>query len=264
MSNAVLFNNITAGDFLAAYKMHLASPAKGYLPDAIRLKEFRISGNVTGRAAEHRLDIFFLNQYDMLADATNSFIIFRTGSNGIVELERFVKRFRIDLKSQGFEGLFRIDPRYGLISGSSRDAIDQSARTKPNCFTTLYLTDDPAHSEVSLLEYADKNYHEKYKNIFKTHNACLPKKKGIFNFDFSNLKKMERRGEESSVFSYKHIFSFINALQTRYSMSSISLAFIFTEMTDDDFNLALLDQASGTFYPSGQCRFFNSTDELMG
>ncbi len=263
MPNAVLFDNIPVDDFLTAYQMHQATPGQGYLPADSQLKEFRISGTVKSRVTEHRIDIFFLNQYDMLSDSTNYFLVFRTDSNGVSDLEKFVKRFRIDLKSQGFEGLFRIDPRYGLIVGSSRNSIDLEARTKPNCFVTLYLTGDAAHPEVSLMEYTDKDNREKYKEVFKAHNGCFPKKKGIFGFDLTSLKKRERKGEVSSLFNYKHLFSFTNALRTRYSMVDISVAFIFSDLNDDDYKLVLLDQTLGTFYPTGQCRFFNSTDELL-
>ncbi len=148
--------------------------------------------------------------------------------------------------------------------GTKRDSIDKLLKKENEfCFITLYLTEDPANNDVSLIEYVDKDQKSRYKEIFKKHNDTSPKKKSFLGFDLSSLKKKERAGEKRSPFDYETLKGFVKSFRERYSLEDLKLSFIFKDMTEEEYNLCLLDESRGTFYPSGDCKFFNTTEELL-
>ncbi len=88
MADSILYSDIKADSFLTALKMHGKQPSKGYLPDESLLKDFKISGIYETRADTYTVDIYFINEYDLLSDESTHFLVFRSNSNISGELEK--------------------------------------------------------------------------------------------------------------------------------------------------------------------------------
>jgi hypothetical protein len=263
MPNLILYRDIPVDDFLAAYRAHKERPDAVYLPSDAQLRDFALSGVCKVKDQQWPITLFFFNQYDMVQDQTTAFLIVHADHQAASNLEILAKRLRIDLRGQGFPALYRIDPRYGLVYGTMRDAVDPAVRMDRNkCYVTLVLTDDASHPEVSLLDYVDRDYQKRYRQIFEQWNQTPPKKRGFMGFDLSKLRG-GLKGESPSPFRYEHIRYFIQALKDRYGFMDLKLSIIYREVTENDLRRTVLDSSAGLFYAVGECRFFNTTEELV-
>jgi hypothetical protein len=268
MANYILYRDIAADDFLAALKLHREKGAQAHMPGDAHLRDAMFAGVCESRSAgeteTHFLAIYLMNQYDMVRDETTAFAVLSTDRAGQKFLENTAKRLRIDLRGQGFDTLYRVDPRYGVVVGTARDAVDVAVRSDRNrCYITLVLTKDPAHPEASLLEYVDRDHQERYRNVFQEVNQTAPKKRGVMGFDLSKLRSGGLKGETESPFRHEHVRYFAGALRERYGMRDMKISLIYRDMTDDDLKRCVLDPAAGLFVPVGECRFFASTEELL-
>ncbi|UCF81344.1 MAG: hypothetical protein JSV08_02730 [Acidobacteriota bacterium] len=264
MPNCILYRDVPAEDFLTAYRLHEEKSSVAYLPSDAQLRDVAFSGRQEAGGVAHELAIYLFNQYDMVRDETMAFVVIRTDRSSGKLLENTAKRFRIDLRGQKLESLYRIEPRYGLVVGLARDSVDSSVRLdRDHCYITLVLTQDPSHPEVSLLEYVDSDNRARYREIFQAANQCAPRKRGLMGFDLSKLRSGGLKGEGESPFRHEHVRYFANALRERYGLRELRISLIYKDVTEDDLKRAILDPSFGLFYPTAECRFFHSTEELL-
>lgn len=273
MPNFILYKDIAADDFLAAWRLHREKGAQAYLPGDVHLRDFKLEGRVESRspdesmggsAAERSLALYFLSQYDMVSDETTAFVILSSDRTAHTYLENTAKRLRIDLRGQGFGTFVRVDPRYGVVVGTARDVVDAGVHTDRNrAYVTLVLTKDAAHPEVSLLEYVDRDHQTRYKEIFEKINQTPPKKRSMMGFDLSKLRAGGLKGEADSPFRHEHIRYFAGALQERYGIRGLKVSLIYKNVTEEDLKKCIIEPAAGLFVPVGECRFFTSTEELL-
>jgi hypothetical protein len=264
MPNCILYRDVPAEDFLTAYRLHEEKSSVAYLPSDAQLRDIAFSGRREAGGVTHELAIYLFNQYDMVRDETMAFVVLQTDRSGGSFLETTAKRLRIDLRGQKLESLYRIEPRYGLVVGLARDSVDPNVRLDRNrCYITLVLTQDPSHPEVSLLEYVDSDHRARYRKIFQATNQCAPRKRGLMGFDLSKLRSGGLKGEGESPFRHEHIRYFTDALRERYGLRELRVSLIYKDVTEDDLKRAILDPSFGLFYPTAECRFFHSTEELL-
>lgn len=271
----IIYRDLAIEDFLTALEMHRKKGTQAYLPGDACLRDIKIEGRYEPRQGSADASgammltpipvaLYFLNQYDMIRDETTAFVVVGADRSGARFVESTAKRLRTDLRAQSFETLFRVDPRYGLVVGAQREAVDTSVRADRNrCYVTLVLTDDASHPEASLLDYVDRDHQRRYKEIFEAVNQTPPKKRGVMGFDLSKLRGGGLKGEAASPFRHEHIRYFAGALHDRYGVKDIKVSLIYKDVTDDDLRRSILDPKAGFYVPVGECRFFSSTEELL-
>jgi len=72
--------------------------------------------------------------------------------------------------------LFRIDPRYGLVTGSAVEPVDPTIKwDKPGIYTALYLTSDPTSPSIAVMEYVSEENLKRFIEIFEKYNGISPK-----------------------------------------------------------------------------------------
>ena len=167
----VKYENISFEDFLSAYNLYSKQNIKNSLLDIAKLKEFLFTCNkvkeVENKIITYPMKIFYITDYDYFRNIHSNYFLFQAPSIIQEELEKLAKRTKIELKLKNIDTLFRIDPKYGLVIGTAKEAIDPTvAQNKNYCFITLYITNDTNHPEIAITEYVDKNLKKKiYRNI---------------------------------------------------------------------------------------------------
>lgn len=262
------YENILFEDFLYAYNLYSKQNIKKSLLDIDKLKEFLFTctkvKEVEGKIITYPMKIFYITDYDYFRNIHSNYFLFQTSSIIQEELEKLAKRIKIELKLKNIDTLFRIDPKYGLVIGTAKEAIDPTVtQDKDCCFITLYITTDTNHAEIALTEYVDKSLKKKYIEIFEKHNHCSPGTFKILGFDLSKFKHMFTKTKPHILFFYEDIVELGNSLLNKHKLKNLNVSLIYENVSEKETNECLLDKNKLVYFPSGFCKFFISVDELL-
>jgi hypothetical protein len=268
VSTFIKYEDIPFQEFLNAYQIYAKKIQKGFLIDINKMREFLFKGYKTRTLGAQTqvvpIKIFYIIDFDIMRSSYNHFFLFQSLSESQDELEKLAKRFKIELKLKNIDSLFRIDPKYGLIVGTSHEAIDPAIGSdKLYCFITLYLTSDHHHPEIALSDYLDKESKRKYVEIFEKHNHCPPGISKILGFDLSKIRTALKKTSPATVLNYDDIVIFGNSLIQKHKIESLTLSLIFEDITDEEATLCMLDKKKSAYFPAGLCKFFINIDELF-
>ena len=268
MSIFIKYDDIPFQDFLSAYHIYLKKSQKDFLIDIDKLRECLFKGNKTkildSKPVIRLIKIFYIIDFDIIRSTYNHYFIFQSSADFQEELERVAKRIKIELKLKNIDSLFRIDPKYGLVIGTAKEAIDSSVPPdKLFCFITLYLTGDQHHPEIALLEYIEKTYKKKYMEIFEKHNHCSPGSFKFLGIDLSKIKQAFKKSSPFVLLRYEGIIELGNSLIHKHKLEDLSISLIFEEVTENEITRCLLDKNKSAYYSGELCKFFINAEELL-
>ena len=130
-ANVLRYDSVPTDDFLQALTQHEQNADRGALPRPAALRAVRIAGHAQSATDPHLFELYSIAEYNPLAAQVEAFVVLRAPSAQARELERLALKIREELAARSFKTLFRIDPRYGLISGSAMASVDPAARSSP-------------------------------------------------------------------------------------------------------------------------------------
>lgn len=268
MSTFIKYQDIPYEDFLSALSLLNKKDIPHALISIDKLREVLFKGDkrkiVGGSSEVFPIKIFYIIDYDIIRNTHNYYFLFQSSSKIQEELERIAKRIKIELKLKNIDSLFRIDPKYGLVVGTSKDAIDPFVGLdKSYCFITLYLTNDHNHPEIALLEYVEKAFQKKYIEVFEKHNHCSPGTFKLLGIDFSKIKKAFVRSNPHIILNYEDLKELCLSFAEKQKIENLTLSFIYEEVSEEEANECILDKTKASFYPAGLCKFFINTEELL-
>jgi len=266
-ANVLRYDTVPMDDFLQALTLHEQNADRGALPRPAALRAVRISGMAQTEKEPYPFELYSIAEYNPLAAQVEAFVVLRAPSGNARELQKLAPKVRQELASRGFKTLYRIDPRYGLLSGSAMASVDPAARSKPWCFITLYLTDDPGHPALALLDYVDKANRPAFETAFKKANGMAAKGAPVFNFSFSKFlggkKEPANPVPPVSPLRYAHLRTLLMALGNSFFVRQLTISLIFSGVTDREVENCFLDKHHSVHQASGQAQFFASLDELL-
>ena len=268
MSTFIKYDYLPFQDFRIAYLSYVKRNQKGFFIDIVELREFLYQGYKTkslqAQNVTFPLKIFYLTDFDIIRSSYNHYFLFQSPSPFQEELEKLAKRIKIELKLKNIDSLFRIDPKYGLIVGTSKDSIEtHSGKDKPFCFITLYLTGDYHHPEIALYDYIEKEHKKRYIEIFEQHNHCTPGSLKFLGIDFSKMRTAFTKSSPAVILTYDNIMELGNSLVQKHKLESLTLSLIYEDVSEVEATLCLLDKKKSAFFMSGMCKFFINVEELF-
>ncbi|HJZ13199.1 MAG TPA: hypothetical protein VJ521_13675 [Acidobacteriota bacterium] len=269
MSYQLRYDDIPWEEFSSVLKAHIDHPAKKLLISEFKLRDFMLICK-RNRLGHFQLDsdtkknrevvFYFLREPDPAHDTIHQYLIITTDTDGAEELAKIGQRIRLDLRAKGIETLFRIDPRYGLIVGSSLRPVSRyTVKDRPQCFLTLVWSSDPSHLLVSLQDYLDREDRPRYHKIFEQYNHVPPGKASVLKRLFSP----QAAQRASTGWNYHFLSEFVAILDSRYYIFPWAISMIFENIHDDEFEATVLDRKRSSSHPGGINRFFISTEELL-
>lgn len=261
----VRYESVPLEDFLACLRHYENDVRQGYLPRPEHLKEAMIQASWKPRtnAAAYRLTLYLLHEKEALSDRVETFVVLHTESAAAGHLRDLCLRLRGFLESRGTGGLFRIDPRYGLVYGSALEPVDSTIKwDRPGVYAALYLTRDAGSPSLALLDYVPLAMQERYKALFFKYNRLQPPKSGFLASALKKLRQGQSAGEGAGRKPGYALLKELAAFLNREKVSDASLSLILKDLAPADTQSALLDGRYATFYPSGHDRFLNSLGEL--
>ena len=269
MSIQLRYDDVPWPDFSATLKEHLLHPAKRLLITDFKLRDFRIAAQ-RNRAGNLQLDedpkrnrevlFFFLREPDLVEQAVHQYLVISTDSDGADDLLRIAQRFRLDLRGKAMDTLFRVDPRYGIVVGSSLEPVNRfGVKERPCCFVTLVFSKNPAHPLVALEDYVDREDRGRFQQIFEKYNHQPPGKPPLMKRIFgSGTVTLSPTG-----WNYRILSELALILSTRYYLFPQRISLIFENVHDSELEACVLDRSRSVFQTSGTARFFSSTEELL-
>lgn len=264
---AVRYDKLSIEDFLTALTSHERDGRKGFLPDQDSVSQMMFEGKIasTGSGSPVTLDCYRLEETDPLSETVETFFIFHCGGDESETLRDVSLSFKAYLDKHGVGCFFRIDPRYGLVSGSAIEPVDPEVRwNKPGAYTTLYLTNDAASPALALLEYVPVARKDRYSELFKKYNGVPPAKRGILSATWKRLTSSEaeqnsRKRGRPAYMDVKMIAGFFK----KSGFTDVTISIIYEGRGLSDSPSLLIDSGLATYLSSGNARFFTSLGDLM-
>ncbi len=258
------FDQVPLEDFLACLMQYEADVRSGFLPANRALKEALLrAGWKPGFFGEEiPVSIYLLQEIDALSQKVEMFLLVHAPSRSAADLRELALRLRRYLKNRQVPSLFRIDPRYGLITGSALEPVDPTVRwDRPGSYIALYLTDDPASPSLAVMEYVPADQRKRFQDLFHRYNAVAPATPSLFKATFKRIMKGGTEVEPPRKLNYK-LLKGLSTFLSQEGVSSPTISLIFKDLSAEDGKRVLLDPRFGSFYPNGQDRFVASLGEL--
>lgn len=266
MAESILrYDAIPVDDFLQVLTLHEQSASRGALPPPQCLRAVKVAGTINA-ATPWALELYSCAEHNPLTGETESFVVLRAPSGQAKDLERFAGMLKRELISKGLKTLFRIDPRYGLLTGSAQFAADTSVRTEAWAFAALYLTDDPGHPALALLDYVSKDHRKRYEMLWKKYNGLDPRGAPVFSFSLGKLlgkKKEEAPAPPVSPIRYPRLRTLIVAMNNMFGAKGLTVSILFGGVGEADAGRCMLDKTRSARQASGPTNFFDSLEELL-
>ncbi len=263
-SNVLRYDAIPSDDFLQALTLHEQNAARGALPPPGALRAVKMAGEVGDSAWP--IELYSCAEHNPLTGETESFVVLRGPAPQARELERFAVALKRELIAKGLKALFRIDPRYGLLMGSNLLATDPAVRAGNWAFVTLYLTEDPGHAALALLDYVAKDHRKRYEALWQKYNGAAPRGAPAFAFSFGKLlgkKPPAAPAAPVSPIRYPRLRTLLVAMNNLFYARKLAVSIIFAGITKPDQEKCLLDSGRSAYLASGTPGFFASLDELL-
>jgi hypothetical protein len=259
-------DNLPLEDFFTILAQYDRDVRTGFLPKPSFLKEVKLEclwqGDDLGSPAH--IALYCLEETDPISDVTETFIITATRSEASRAVMPFSKRLRDSLLAIKEPGLFRIDPKYGMVHGSCIEPVDPSIRwDKPGIYTALYLTTDPASPSLAVMEYVPPENLKRFTQVFEKYNGVPPKKPSILTNAWNRLtrKAPSETENKSKKINYKLIKVLSQFLQREHAMSA-TVSLIYKNIEPQDVPKLMVDQNFVVAAKSGSDRFFGTLSEL--
>jgi len=263
---ALRYDNLPVDDFLTALANHERNEKRNLLPMEEYVSQVMFSGQFSpggsGKPAE--LSCYWLEETDPLSEKVETFVLFHTSGEQARLLKDISLSFKAFLSKYGVPGLFRIDPRYGLVCGSALEPIDSEVHwNKPGAYTALYLTKDPASPSLALLEYVHQSRRDRFAEIFRKYNGVAPAKPGLLATTWKRLRGKESgtSGTARGRRAYRDI-KMIAAFLKQNALKDVKFSIIYKGRGLGDMSF-LLDSNFATHVPGGNTRLFSSLGDLM-
>jgi hypothetical protein len=260
---ALRYDRVPLDDFLACLMRHDQDVRPGYLPPAAHLKEVRLETACRVGSEPFALTLYLLQETEALSQTVEVFLLLQGPASQAAALRVLALKLKGFLERRQMPGLFRIDPRYGLVCGSSLEPVDPSVHwDRPGAYVALYLTEDPAAPSLALLEYVPQASRRLYRELFLKYNGVVPAAPGLIRSAWKKLVGEDHaKGQAASHLSYrqvKHLAAFLRELDVEAPCISL----IYKDMGPGAGSTCLLDPGSATACAAGNDRFFASLGEL--
>jgi hypothetical protein len=266
-NNVLRYDGVSMEAYLQALNLHEQNAARGVLPSPATLRAVKVTGDIPGTGEPWPFELYSCAEFNPLSGEIESFVVLRGPMSQVRALEAMSIKLRAELTSKGIKTLFRIDPRYGLIMGAVATAVDPAVRSsQPYGAAVLYLTDDPAHPALALLDYVAKDARKRYEDAFRKYNGLAAKGAPTFNFSLGKLLGKKTAVEPLppvSPIRYARLRTLLIALSNQFLARNLTLSFIFASVTPEDQEKCLLDRNLSVLFASGTPAFFGSPDELL-
>ncbi len=258
------FDHVPLEDFLACLKLHETDVRSGYLPPARALKEARFQAVWEPSAGEPpaSLSLFLLQETDALSQRSEAFLLVHAPSGTASFLRDLALRLRRYLQKRQIPSLFRLDPRYGLVTGSALDPVDPAVKwDRPGAYVALYLTEDTASPSLAVMDYVSTEHRKRFQEQFQRYNQVPPSTPSLLKATFKRLLGGAVEAEVPRKLTYRLLTGLAGFLGEE-GVTSPTLSLIFKDLAASDGKRVLLDPRYGAFYSSGQDRFVASLGEL--
>ncbi len=265
VGTTVRYDSVPLEDFLTCLRQYEGDVRQGYLPRQEHLKEAMIEAEWSPRtnAQPSRLTVYLLHEREALSNSMETFVVLRADSGVASHLRDLCLRLKGLLESRGIPGLFRIDPRYGLIYGSAVEPIDPAIKwDRPGAYAALYLTHDPGSPSLALLDYVPNVMQERYKAIFGKYNRVQPPNPGFLAGALKRFRAGHKKDDSPRPRAGYGLLKELAAFLMKENVTGVTLSLILKDLAPADTQAALLDGRYATFYPSGHDRFLNSLGDL--
>ncbi len=258
-------DNFPLDDFLTILLQYEKDVRTGFLPRQTFLKEAKLESLWQGENLETpvKLSIYLLDELETLSDILETFIIVSTSSEASRAIIPLSKRLRDYLVAQKESVLFRIDPRYGLVTGSAVEPVDPTIKwDKPGIYTALYLTSDPTSPSIAVMEYVSEENLKRFIEIFEKYNGISPKKNTFWTSALNKLTGRSSSKEKTKKINYKLLKTLIHFLQKERGMSA-TVSLIYKNIEPEDVPNLLIDKSYVVTAKSGSDRFFGTLADLI-
>ena len=265
VGTTVRYDSVPLEDFLACLSRYEVDVRQGYLPRQEHLKEAMIEAEWSARTnvRPSRLAVYLLHEREALSDRVETFVVLRAESAVAAQLRDLCLRLKGFLESRGIPGLFRIDPRYGLIYGSALEPVDPGVKwDRPGAYAALYLTRDPGSPSLALLDYVPMVMQERYKAVFAKYNHVQPPRPGFLAGALKRFRGGHARDESPRPRPGYGLLKELAGFLVKEKVTGVTLSLILKDLAPADTQAALIDGRYATFYPSGHDRFLDSLGDL--
>lgn len=266
-NNVLRYDGVTMEAFLQALNIHEQNAARGALPSPSTLRAVKVAGDIPGTGEPWPFELYSCAEFNPLTGEIESFVVLRGPVLQVRALESMAVKLKAELASKGIRTLFRIDPRYGLILGAAATAVDPAVHSSQLYgAAVLYLTDDPGHPALALLDYTAKDARKRYEDAFRKYNGVTAKGAPAFNFSLSKLLGKKAPTEPLPAVSpirYARLRTLLIALTNQFLARNLLLSFLFGSVAPGDQDKCLLDQNRAVLSAVGTPAFFGSPDELL-
>lgn len=258
------FDAVPIEDFLACLDTYEKDVRTGFLPRPAFLREVKFEGEWSPRESGYsgRLNLYFLQETDPLTERTETFLLFHAEGAGAVPLRALALRVRDGLERRRIPALFRIDPRYGLITGSAAEPVDPLLKwDRPGCYIALYLTQDPGTPSLALVDYVPSEQQGRYCELFQKYNRVQPARSGFLQTTWKRLTGHTPETKPARRVNYTFVRQTVGMLASE-PIRCLKVSLIYKDVDPNDARTVILDPKSATYAPSGQDRFFASLGDL--
>lgn len=258
-------DNFPLDDFLTILTQYEKDVRSGFLPKQAFLREAKLEFLWQKEGLETPINVAFylLDELETLSDILETFIIISTSNEGSRAIINLSKRLRDFLVSKKESVLFRIDPRYGLVCGSSVEPVDLSIKwDKPKIYTALYLTDDASSPSLAVMEYVAEENQKRFVHIFEKYNGIPPKKPSFWSSALGKLTGKSSHKEVVKKVNYKTLNHLVSFIQREGGMSA-TISLIYKNIEPEDVPNLLIDKTYILTAKSGSDRFFGTLADLL-
>jgi len=261
-ANSLRYDEIPLSDFLTAVAEHRQDVRRGLLPKVDKLHALKLSGLYgEGEAPSEDITLYLLNEENPLLGETERFLLLHAPASLSSALERHGMALRDYLRERDLPVLFRIDPRWGLITGSATHAVDPMLKwDKPNAYLCLYVTSDPGHPSLALADYVATEHRKAWNAAFEKANGTPPKKSSLLSRAVAALSG-RKGGESAPRLSWAQIQELLAYLPEKMGWQLPTVSVIFYPCDTDEARSFLLPPEKMAVV-TGAGRFFASLGEL--
>ncbi len=264
-ASVLRYDDLPLDDFLVCLMQHEKEPRAGYLPGAASLNEARFTAKLqpppSGPGA---ISFFLLQETDAMSQVSEEIVIIAGLGSASSRLRDEATALRDFLGGAGQPSLLRIDPRYGLVCGSSIEPVDPSIRwDKGGAYAALYLVSDPGSPSLAVMEYIPQEQRRRFTELFVKYNQLQPKSPSFLADAWKKFRGGSLTAQTGGTprIGYRQVKLVARFLKSR-ALSPAFISLIFKGVRQENFPSMLLDPGRAVSASGHHDRFFASLSEL--
>ncbi len=256
------YDEIPLGDLLTALVEHRRDVRRNLLPKANRLFSLRLTGLYQGLAASSPVEVsfFLVSEENPILGEMERFLLIHGPSSLALSLQQQAFAVRDALKKWELPVLFRIDPKWGLITGYAKGALDSLVKwDRPNAYLCMYITEDPSHPSLALSEYVSTQNRPAWDKAFQFGNGTPPKKSSFLSRTIAAMSG--KKPLEAHHLTWTHIHDLLRFIPEKLDWQLPSVSLIFYPCDAEEGDQIILPKEKMAVV-NGLGNFFASLGEL--